>query len=324
VEVLSSIPRLKKIMNKIVRTAVQRQADAAILIDYPDFNLRLARKLKKAGIPVYYYISPTVWAWRYSRIKTIRKYVDHMFIIFPFEREIYRKEKIPHTYTGHPLVPSIQITVKREQFRKSRDIPEDAKVLTLLPGSRMSEVHSLLPVMLKSVELLRRNLDVKVFILKADNIDSTVIRNILEQERVNAELIGQKERYNLFNASDAALASCGTSNLELGVCGLPFAAVYRVNRLSYLLGRGFLKISLYSIVNILLGKQVVPEFIQKNLTPENCTDALNGLLRDKEKGDEQKTAFLQLRKDLTTGTSPSDIIFKKLESLIYTTKKFTK
>jgi len=320
VEVLSSIPRLKRIMGKIVQAAVKRKADAAILIDYPDFNLRLAGKLKRAGIPVYYYISPTVWAWRYSRIGKIRKYVDHMFIIFPFEQEIYRKENIPYTYTGHPLIPSIRVTEDRMRFRRSQNIPGDKIVVTLLPGSRMSEVNSLLPVMLETMRLLRKKIDFTVFILKADNIDESVVRKILEQSGIEARVTGQKERYNLFSASDAALASCGTSNLELGVCALPFAAVYRVNRLSYLLGRGFLKISLYSIVNILLGREVVPEFIQKDLTPEKCAAALNGLITREDKSEEQKKAFRKLRKELTTEIPPSDIIFEKLESLIFGTK----
>ena len=113
VEVLSSLFRIKRIMGKLLKAAVRKKAAAAILIDYPDFNLRLAKKLKKAGIPVYYYISPTIWAWRYSRVKIIRKYVDHIFIIFPFEKSIFEREKIPYTYTGHPLLPSIKTTKSR-------------------------------------------------------------------------------------------------------------------------------------------------------------------------------------------------------------------
>ncbi len=317
VEVLSSIFRLMKIMRKILDTALRKNADAAILIDYPDFNLRLAKKLKKAGIPVYYYISPTIWAWRYSRIKKIRKYVDHMFIIFPFEKSIFEKEKIPYTYTGHPLIPSIQITESRESFRKLSDIGEKEKILTILPGSRFSEVGSLLPEMLKTVKILRSEYDLKVFILKADNISRNYIENIIDRSGTEAVIVEQDQRYNLFNASDAALASCGTSNLELGICGLPFAAAYRVNKLSYFLGKGLLKISLYSIVNILLGKEVVPEFIQKDFTAENCAEAVNNLLTNPEKSKQQKIEFRLLKKELTPGSSPSDIMYEKLESLIF-------
>ena len=321
VEVLSSLFRMKKIMGKLLNSAIRKKADAAILIDYPDFNLRLAKKLKKAGIPVYYYISPTIWAWRYSRVKIIRKYVDHMFIIFPFEKKIFDRENIPYTYTGHPLIPSIKITKSKESFRRSLKTARDEKLLAVLPGSRLSEVGSLLPEMLKTVEILRSELNLRVVILKADNIDLNILKKFIEDSGTEAEILDQKERYNLFNASDAALASCGTSNLELGICGLPFAAVYRVNKLSYLLGRGFLNISLYSIVNILSGKEVVPEFIQREFTAENCARAVSGLLKDPDRSEKQKNEFKLLKKKLTPGSSPSDIVYNKLEALIFSKNK---
>ncbi|MEN8222979.1 MAG: lipid-A-disaccharide synthase [Acidobacteriota bacterium] len=316
VEVLSSILKIRKVMNILLDTAVKKRADAAILIDYPDFNLRLAKKLKKAGIPVYYYISPTIWAWRYSRINIIRKYVDHMFIIFPFEKEIYKREKIPFTYTGHPLLPSIKITEERENFRKKYGIRNNEKVLVLLPGSRLSEVRSLLPVMLESVKLLNDRTKIRVMILKADNINIEEINSILKIHGSVTGIMDQEERYNLFNSSDAALASCGTSNLELAVCGLPFAAVYKVNKLSYFLGKGFLKISLYSIVNILLEKEVVKELIQKDLTPLNCADEIFSILQIPAKREIQKTEFKKLTNLLSFDKSPFEIIYHKLISLI--------
>ncbi len=317
VEVLSSLFRMKKIMGKLLKTAVRKKADAAILIDYPDFNLRLAKKLKKAGIPVYYYISPTIWAWRYSRVKLIRKYVDHMFIIFPFEEKIFETEKIPYTYTGHPLIPSIKITKERESFRKTLKTASGEKILTILPGSRLSEVESLLPEMLGAAKILKSEFSLKVFILRADNIDPNIIKKMVDRSGTHAEIVDQEERYNLFNASDAALASCGTSNLELAVCGLPFAAAYRVNKISYLLGKGFLKISLYSIVNILLGKEIVQEFIQNDFTAENCAGAVSELLKSREKYEKQKKEFEILKKKLTPASSPSGIVFNKLESFLF-------
>ncbi|MCK4889185.1 MAG: lipid-A-disaccharide synthase, partial [Candidatus Aminicenantes bacterium] len=307
-------------MGRILDSCKRKKADGAILIDYPDFNLRLAKKLKKAGIPVYYYISPTIWAWRYSRIKIIRKYVDHMFIIFPFEQEIYKKEIIPFTYTGHPLIPSIKINKERDIFRKELNIIDGEKVLSLLPGSRLSEIESLLPEMLSAIKILRSQFKLKAIILKADNINNEIIEKIIDSSGIEVEIINQKNRYDLFNASDAALASCGTSNLELAVCGLPFVAVYKVNKLSYLLGKGFLKISLYSIVNILLKKKVVSEFIQNKFTAKNCAEAVSILLSDQDKADEQRREFLGLKEMLSLKSSPSEIIFNKLVSLIFNNK----
>ncbi len=320
VEVLSSIIRLKKIMGRILDSCKRKKADGAILIDYPDFNLRLAKKLKKAGIPVYYYISPTVWAWRYSRIKIIRKYIDHMFIIFPFEQEIYKREKIPFTYTGHPLIPSISIKKERDIFRKEFKIRDGEKVLSLLPGSRLSEIESLLPEMLSAIKILRSQIKFKAIILKADNINKEIIEQIIESSGIEVDIIDQKNRYDLFNASDAALASCGTSNLELAICGLPFVAVYKVNKLSYLLGKGFLKISLYSIVNILLKKKVVREFIQNEFTAKNCAEAVSTLLDNQDIADEQKMEFRGLKEMLSLKSSPSEVIFSKLFSLIFGNK----
>jgi len=320
VEVLSSILRLKKIMDKIIDSCKKKKADGAILIDYPDFNLRLAKKLRKAGIPVYYYISPTIWAWRYSRIRIIRKYVDHMFIIFPFEQEIYNREKIPFTYTGHPLIPSILIEKNKALFRKESKIRDGEKVLSLLPGSRLSEIESLLPEMLNAIKILRSEIKLRVIILKADNINNDIFERIIDSSGIEVDIINQKNRYDLFNASDAALASCGTSNLELAICGLPFVAVYKVNKLSYLLGRGFLKISLYSIVNILLKKKVVSEFIQDDFTAKNCAEAVAILLKNNKEADSQKREFQGLKTMLSLKSSPSEIIFDKLVSLIFGNK----
>ncbi len=316
VEVISSIFKLKRIMDKIVRISRERKADAALLIDYPDFNLRLAKKLKKAGIPVYYYISPTVWAWRYSRVKLIKKYIDHMFIIFPFEIDIYKKEKIPFTYTGHPMIPLINEPSNSELFRKKYNVNKDEKVLTLLPGSRISEVDSLLPEMLKTVSLLTGKFKLKVFLLKADNIDKEIFNNILKLAKTDITLISQSDRYDLLGISDVALASCGTSNLEIAISGTPFAAVYRVNSISYFLGKRFLKISLYSIVNILLGKKVVDEFIQNNFSAENCYNSISEILSDKRVANHQKEEFNKLKGILSEKNSPSEIIFKKLVSFI--------
>jgi lipid-A-disaccharide synthase len=136
VEIVSHLFRIRRIMNLLFRQALERQTAAALLIDYPDFNLRLARRLHRAGIPVYYYISPTVWAWRYNRVKQIRRWVTRLFIIFPFEIPIYQKEKVTFTYTGHPLLDAVRISESRDQFRSRLGVGADEILLALLPGSR--------------------------------------------------------------------------------------------------------------------------------------------------------------------------------------------
>ena len=312
IEVVSSILKLKRCMDLLVKEAIKRKAAAVFLIDYPDFNLRIAKKFKKAGIPVYYYISPTVWAWRYSRVKLIRKYIDHLFIIFPFEIDIYKKEKIPFTYTGHPLVPMVKVDRSREDFREERQVDDKDKLLTLMPGSRKAEVDSLLPGMLEAVELLKAEFNIKVFLLLADNIDRDHVLGYLEDSPVNVRVIEQKQGHNLINASDAIITTCGTSNLEIAIIGVPFAAVYRLSKLSYFLGKGFVKIDKYSIVNILAQEEVVTELIQENYKAANMAQEVKRILWEKKARDEMLSQFARIRDMLLQEKNPAEIIYEKI------------
>lgn len=314
IEVISSLRKLKRVMNTLYSTALELKTDAVILIDYPDFNLRLAKKFKKAGIRVYYYISPTVWAWRYSRVKTIKKYVDHLFIIFPFEIPIYVKENIPFTYTGHPLLPMITVTQSRESFRQKLNVPKDEILLTLLPGSRKSEVTFLLPTMLETVRRLMNEYKIHLFLLKAHNLEPGLLEMFLKQSPVPVNVIEQENGYNLMNASDIILSTCGTSNLEIAMLGVPFTAVYRVNKLSYLLGRKFVKINLYSIVNILTGKEVIKEWIQHEYTAENVLGELKRILDNPSVREEMKTEFKRIHEQLIQPHHPPEIIYEKIYS----------
>lgn len=314
VEVILYLFRLRRYMHLFLKTAKKKRCDAAILIDFPDFNLRLAKKFKKMGIPVYYYISPTVWAWRYSRIKLIRKYIDHMFLIFPFEVEIYNREKIPFTYTGHPLMNIVKTSMSTGDFKKKYNIRMDKKILALLPGSRDSEISSLLPVMLESVKILNKKFDLKIFLLKANSVSLESIQSFAGELINNIEIIPQSDGYNLISSSDAVLSTCGTSNLETAILGTPFVAVYRVNRLSYLLGIGLLKISNYSIVNILLGEKLIDELIQSDFTVETVAHAVEDILVNKDRINNMKIEFSKLRNMLSLDKDPSEIIFKEITS----------
>ncbi len=314
VEVVFHLLKLKRYLNIFVKEAKLRKCDAALLIDFPDFNLRLAKKFKKLGIPVYYYISPTIWAWRYSRVEQIRKYVDHLFVIFPFEVELYRKEKISFTYTGHPLLKSIRVIESLPSFRDKVGIKKDEYMLTLLPGSRKSEVNSLLPVMLESVKILQQKYKIRIFILKSDSIERIEIKKYLSGEWKETKIVSQKEGYNLIADSDAVLGTCGTSNLETAVLGTPFVAVYRVNRLSYFLGKRFLKIENYSIVNILLGKRLVDELIQEDFNPGSVSRAVEDILVNKKRITEMKKEFLKIKEMLSQPKNPVEIIYNRINS----------
>jgi lipid-A-disaccharide synthase len=312
IEVLAHLFKLKKIMKQLLETAKRKKAEAAILIDYPDFNLRLAKKLKRAGIPVYYYISPTVWAWRYSRVNLIRKFTDHLFIIFPFEIAIYTREKIPFTYTGHPLIPLIKSDETKEETKRRLAVAADEKIISLLPGSRKSEISFLLPRMVLAMNRLAKTNNIKVFIIKANTIAREQISSYLHHAEFPVEVLDQSEGYNLINASEAALTTCGTSNLEIALLGVPFLAVYQVNRLSYLLGKRFVKISLYSIVNILAEAQVIPELIQNNYTADNIQREMEILLNDPQTRRKMKEQFAAIGKKLVQDQNPAEMIQQKI------------
>ncbi|MCI0470899.1 MAG: lipid-A-disaccharide synthase [Candidatus Aminicenantes bacterium] len=314
IEVVSSILKLKKIMGRLFREALQRNTAAVLLIDYPDFNLRMAKKCKKAGIPVYYYISPTVWAWRYSRVDLIKKYVDRLFIIFPFEIEVYEKEKIPFTYTGHPLLPLIKIDETREDSRKKWGVKKPGLLVTLMPGSRKSEVAFLLPEMLKAAALLKKDFKITFFLLLANNIERDLVSGFLDDGAVDVEVIEQKHGYNLINASDLVITTCGTSNLEIAMIGVPFMAVYRLNKLSYFLGKRFVEIDMYSIVNILARQRVITELIQRDFTAENIVKEAKRILQDETVRGEMLNQFARLRTMLSQEKNPAAIIYEKISA----------
>jgi len=312
-EILSQLARFHRHMRQLVREAVDRKADAALLIDYPDFNLRLARRLKKAGIPVYYYIAPTVWAWRPGRIRLLRRHTDHLFIIFPFEKQIFRDVGVNHTYTGHPLLSMVSVRRPRDRFRRSHGVDPRAHMVTLLPGSRPSEVDRLLPAMLKAVEELASDHNLEVFLLQADHISDTQVQAQLSGSSVKVRVLPQEERFDLINASDLALTTCGTSNLEIALLGIPFVAGYRVSSMTYRL-RFLLKIHRYSIVNILADDDVVVELIQDDFTPENLATQSRRILDQPEHAAAMRRRLAEVTRSLSRDGDPADIIAARMAS----------
>jgi lipid-A-disaccharide synthase len=310
VEVLFHLRKIKRVMDLLVRAARQKKADAVLLIDYPDFNLRLARRFKKAGIPVYYYIGPTVWAWRYSRVNLIRRWVDRLFVIFPFEKEIYEREKIAFTYVGHPLVPLVKPGVERSVYRDELNVRSGESLLLLLPGSREAEVTALLPRMLTAAESLQKEFRLKIFILRASNIPIERIERHSRGRRV--VVIGQEEEFNLIHAADVVLSTCGTSNLEAALLGAPFVAAYRINPLTYALGRRLVRIGLYSIVNILAGSEVATELIQSRCRADLMARAVKTLLAVPEERERMRREFARIRGELETTRPPADQIVERL------------
>ncbi len=311
VEVIAHLGRIHRLLRRLLRLARERRADAALLIDFPDFNLRLARRLRRAGIPVYYYVSPTVWAWRYGRVRTIRRWVDRLFILFPFEEAIYRRERVTYTYVGHPLAAEVRPGEDRGAFRHRHGVGEGEAVLALLPGSRESEVSRLLPDMLAALALLRRDQRLRVFLLRARSIRPELLAAAAADPGIR--ILEQEQGYDLLHAADAVITACGTSTLEAALLGAPFVVLYKVNPLTYLLGHRFLKIGLYSIVNILAGKPVAVELIQGECRPERIAGETRRLLDDPRRREEMRAEFRRIAASLQQEERPAAIVCREMK-----------
>jgi lipid-A-disaccharide synthase len=314
-EVASSLLRLKRLQTRILDECRQRKVKNAILVDYPDFNLRLAKKLTNQGIRVYHYISPTVWAWRPGRIETIRRYIRHLFLIFPFEEALYKKTGVGQvTFVGHPLLSRIRPALDRTTYLQTLGLPPQTRLIALLPGSRLSEVQRHLPRMLAALQIMKQGQHLQPIILKADSIPESALKAHFCPKQPEPIIVPQEQAYSLIPAADIVLTTCGTATLEIALLGTPFVVVYRVNPVSYLLGRKLIRINRFSIVNIMAEQMLVPELIQRDMSPESIAHELDKLLASPKARTAQIKGFEQLRSMLQAGIEPAkritDIILR--------------
>jgi lipid-A-disaccharide synthase len=275
----------------------RRKPAAAVLIDSPDFNLRLVKSIKKCGIPVLYYISPTIWAWRKGRLQTIKKHVDKMLLIFPFEEEIYEQQGIPAMYIGHPLLERLNLSLTREDFFQKYALSPDIKTICLLPGSRRSEINYHMPILSSAIQRINKEEETQYVLPLAENLDETGVKQFLP-EKYNSIKILTEDRLEGMAYSDLILSSCGTANLEAALLGIPFIAYYRISPLTYSLGIPFVRTRMYSIVNILAGSKIVPELIQKGLTPDNLATEARKILQSEDIRANMSQKFLAIKRSL--------------------------
>lgn len=296
-EVIAHLPRLIRIFSHLKKEIARREPVASVLVDSPDFNLRLAKVLKKKSIPVLYYISPTVWAWRKGRLKTIKNAVDKMMLIFPFEEKIYREHQIPARYVGHPLREILKLALQKKEFLKKHNLDPSKKVITFLPGSRRSELTFHMPVIVKAIKRIQEEFDTQFLLLKAENIDDQLISGFISSSMDKIKILAE-DKYEAMASSDIILAACGTANLEAALLEIPLISFYRIQPLTYLLGRPFVHIRNYSIVNILAGRRIVPELIQRDFTPQNIYWETKRILCSAEKRMEMIKDFQSIKKIL--------------------------
>jgi len=301
-EIIGHLPHIYSLFHKLIAEADQRRPDLAIVIDSPAFNWRVARQMCKRGIPVVYYVCPQFWAWRQGRVRLLRKYVDKALVIFPFEEKFYRDRGVDTTFVGHPLADLPRPAADRATYAAEHKLDPIKRWITVMPGSRVKEVKMNLPVMLESAARLGDGFEILL------PVAPTLDRDFLKS------LIGRR---GICLVADAlsALAHCragiiasGTATVEAAVMGTPFVMVYRVSRLTYLLGRSGVKVPYFAMVNLIAGRKVVPELVQQDFTAENVVENLQPLLADGPVRDRMVKSLAEVGTGLrpSNGVPPAD------------------
>ncbi len=298
-EVISSLGTLYRVFRRIAERIETDPPVAAILIDFPDFNLRLAKRLKQAGTPIFYYISPQVWAWREDRVKQIRDLVDKMLVIFPFEEELYRKAGVDVEFVGHPLIDMVRTTKSKEEFCANYQLDPRKPIVALLPGSRKKEVRFILPTLCKAAELITAERPDAQFVLPmAPGLDRRLIESIIHSQPIS---VLTNETYNAIRYARAAVVASGTATLETALLGTPEVIVYRISPATWFLGKFLLKVRLFGIVNIILGEEVVPELFQEKMTPLAVARMTQRLMDDVWMQSRIRGNYERLRRQLGSG-----------------------
>lgn len=283
IEVAYKIPALWRAYRSMIRLLRERRPDLLILVDFPDFNLLLAGRAYRLGIPVLYFISPQVWAWRTGRIRSIARYIRRLLVIFPFEEGFYRQRGVEALYVGHPLLDRLSPSPSIDEARRRLELEETATVVGLLPGSRMSELARHLPLLLRATrQLMMVRPDLRIIIAAADGLPLDLIGSHLKQEGSSARVV-QGRTQEVMAASDLILVASGTATLEAAIIGTPMVIVYRLALVSWLLGRLLIRVPYVGMVNLVAGKGIVPELIQFEATPERIADEARHLLESPER-----------------------------------------
>ncbi|HSW55481.1 MAG TPA: lipid-A-disaccharide synthase [Ignavibacteriaceae bacterium] len=279
VEVVKHLPFIRKVQKKLIDVVKKEEISYVVLIDYPGFNLSIAKKLKPLGVKIIYYVSPQLWAWAKGRVKKVRKLVDKMLVVFPFEVEFYRNEKVNVEYVGHPLVERINQYkfLSRDDFFTKFNLKKEKEILLVMPGSRKQEVKEIFPEVIKAADKLAQQFNLQVVVARSKNIDE----KYLQQDIGSGKFITiEDHNYELMKYSHFGIIKSGTSTLEAGFFALPMIVVYKTSPLTYLIGKSLIKLDRIGMVNILLDAMVVPELIQNEANSENIFNTASKILSD--------------------------------------------
>src|SRR5712692_5580405 len=296
-EILSHLPKILGLYRKLIRAADEKRPVLAIVIDSPAFNWRVARQMKKRGIPVVYYVAPQFWAWRQGRVKLLRKYVNKALVIFPFEEKFYRDRGVDATFVGHPLADLPAPAITREAYAAEQQLDAAKPWVTLMPGSRRKEVRMNLPTILDAVDRLGKDRLEKdrlgsgyEFLLPvARTLDAAFLTGLIGTRRAETRQAASLQGIHLVPEalpalyhSRAGIVASGTATVEAAIMGTPFVMVYRVSPLTYALGKPRVKVPYFAMVNLIAGEQVVPELVQHKFTVENIVVEMNKIIPEGE------------------------------------------
>ncbi len=300
-EVLTSLPVIRRAFNRCIEQLASRP-DLVILIDYPGFNLRLARKAREAGIQVAYFVSPQVWAWKPGRVKTIAETVTRMLVIFPFEEAFYRERGVEAIFVGHPLVEILRTSgprMERAEAASLFGLDPSRRIVGLLPGSRLKEVRRNLPPILGAARLLSERFEGVQFLLPvASTLRVDALRRMLGRNEVT---LTDSDFYEALNLCETAIVSSGTATMEVGLLGLPMVVVYRLHPLTYGLARAMTGLEMVAMVNLVAGRRIVPELIQSDCTAEKIAREIEMLLSDRVRYERTRRELREMRGKLGGG-----------------------
>jgi len=295
-EVARALPKFLRVFRRLSDAANERRPRLVVLIDWPEFNLRLARRLKRDGHRVVYYISPQIWAWRSYRIHAVKRHVERMLVILPFEKDYYERNGVEVDYVGHPLLDSVSVTTTREEFRARHSLDTSNPVIAMLPGSRHSEIRHILPPMVEAAKLLNRWRPHFQFILPlartfepnaiAPQIGSTGLRVI------------ENDTYNAIAASDLAVVASGTATLEAAIIGSPLIVVYRASQLNWRIFRPLINTPFVGMPNLIAGREIAPELLQDDLNGERLANLIVEFLCDPARLRRLRDDLAEVRKKL--------------------------
>lgn len=302
-EVLHKIPSVVSVQNRLAQEAARRKAKLAILVDSPGTHLGVARRLKKHGIPVGYFIGPQVWAWRAGRVRVVRRLVKQMVVIFPFEERIYREAGVPVEFVGHPLVDVVRPTMNREEFAARHGLNADLPIVTLLPGSRRNEIVQHFSTILEACEILSQNMQktggVQFVHAAAPGLGDELLARY-ERPGLRLKRI-EGATYDALAAADCAIVASGTATVEAALLGTPMVVIYRVSRVTAAILRYMIRAPFIAMVNLIAGRGVVPELIQDAFTAGAVEEQVRQLLVSADARDEMKGHLAEVRARLGSG-----------------------